>query len=398
MKRNLLIAGIFALTLITCIDPYVLKLNKYESLLVVDGLITDESVPYTIKLSKTYQDKDVLPVMVTNAEVNVKDKNGNTSAFMEVAQGIYRSDPDHFIGKAGETYTLHIKTNDGLEYESTPCLMTPVPEIDSINFTPDKEFFDNGNTEETGIRIFVNTGNETGSCKYFRWKFEEVWKFKTLYPAAYEYHGGSQVSSVPVENQVCWKYRQSKEIIIHSTESQQTNRVNRQPLKFIAPARSDRLLQQYSILVKQYSLSEAEFEFWNNFKQVSESGGDIFEKQPFFIAGNIRCLNKGNEKILGYFQVSAVKQKRRYITKNDLRGIDLPYYRYPCNIVEVEFRSTPSLSNDQIYSLYTGMGYVFAYPMYHGLALIGMAFSTRECSDCSLTGDSRKPDFWVDLP
>ena len=118
MKRNLLIAGIFALTLITCIDPYVLKLNKYESLLVVDGLVTDENAPYTIKLSRTYQDKDALPVMVTNAEVNVKDNNGNISAFMEVAQGIYRSDPDHFIGKTGETYTLHIKTNDGLEYRS----------------------------------------------------------------------------------------------------------------------------------------------------------------------------------------------------------------------------------------------------------------------------------------
>ncbi|NOY36347.1 MAG: DUF4249 domain-containing protein [Chlorobi bacterium] len=396
MNRILLIAGIFFVTLTSCIDPYVLNLNDYESLLVVDGLITNEAAPYTIKLSRTFQDKDTLPVMVSKAVVTVMDKNGVVAAFREEAPGIYRSDPDLFVGETGNTYILHIKTVDGLEYESSPCYMSPVPDIDSIFFTPDNAFFDNGTKEETGIRIFINTGRNDDNCKYFRWEYEEVWKFKTSYPAAYQYLGGRQVISIPVKNHVCWEYRDSKDILIHSVVSQQTDQITGMPLKFIAPARSDRLTLQYSIRVKQYSLSKQEYEFWNNLKQVSEGGGDIFDRQPFSVTGNIRCLNRQDKKVLGYFSVSAAKQKRKYITRNDIKDLNLPNYRYPCTVVQVE--STPTQSIENIYNLYTGMGYVFAYPIYTGLSLTGMAFTTKECSDCSLNGDTIKPDFWVDMP
>ncbi len=72
MNRTILIAVLFILALTTCIDPYTLKLNDYESLLVIDGIITQEHVPYTIKLSRTFQDQDTVPDMVTHAEVRVR--------------------------------------------------------------------------------------------------------------------------------------------------------------------------------------------------------------------------------------------------------------------------------------------------------------------------------------
>jgi len=407
MNRNLLVASILFLTLNTCIDPYKLKLNDYESLLVVNGLITDESAGYTIKLSRTFQDKDTLPEMVVNAEVSVSDLNGNIATFPELEPGIYVSDPDQFVGKIGESYTLHIRTPNGLEYESTPCLMNGVPEIDRIYFSPDNEFFDDGTVEESGIRIYLDADNKISDCKYFRWEFDEAWKFKIPYPVGFLYLGNGNIMSIPVENYVCWKYRTSKEVLIHSTETQQTGQISRQPLKFIAPVRSDRLEQQYSILVKQYSLSKSEYEFWSNLKQVSEGGGDIFEKQPFSVTGNIKSLSRKDEKIVGYFQVSAMKQKRRYITREDLKDFDLPHFSYSCDVIMIgpidyidpEAPSPyPPPSFDYIYGVYTGMGYVFVYPLYNGLSLERMAFTTKTCSDCSLTGEPDRPDFWVDLP
>ena len=406
MNRIFLIFIFLVFALTTCIDPYILKLNEYESLLVVDGLISDESIPYTIKLSRTFQEQGTLPVMVSHAVVNVMDENGYNEIFYEQQPGIYRSNPASFTGRIGGTYTLNIKTADGLEYESEPCLLTEAPGIDSIYFSYDREFFNNGSEEEEGIRIFLDADNENSVCRYFRWEFDEVWKFSTPYPVAYKYLGGSSIASIPVENHICWKYGQSNDILIHSTEQQQTNQVSRQPLKFIASARSDRLRRQYSILVKQYSLSKSEYEFWHNLRQVTESGGDIFGKQPYSVIGNIRCVNRENEKILGYFQVSALKQKRRYITRTQLQDIDIPYYSYPCITIEngpIDYidpeapSPTPPPTFDEIYNRHIAMGYVFVYPLYNGLSLERLVFSTKVCSDCSQTGDPDKPDFWVDL-
>ncbi len=410
MYKILLTIGFLCLTLNTCIDPYVLNLEEYESLLVVEALITDEPVPYTIKLSRTFQNQDTLPDMVTHAEVSVKDDDGNIATFMEEEEGIYKSDPDLFTGKIDETYTLFIRTNDGLEYESNPCLMTRVPEIDSIYFGPGSEFFENGTIEEPGIQLYIDSRNETVNSKYFRWDYEEVWKFRVPYEIGYKYLGDEEVISIPVENYIGWKYRYSKDVFIHSIEQQQTNNIKKKALNFIASARSDRLRVQYSILVKQYSLSKSEYEFWKSIKQVSESGGDIFEKQPYFISGNIHSKNKINEKVLGYFQVSAVKQKRKYITYRDIVDFNLPIYQYPCDLIvdgPIDYEDPEGSQPDppptfqELYDKYTGMGYVFVYPQYSDSlpeSLERLAFTTRECSDSRATGDPEKPDFWVDLP
>jgi len=411
MKKIFLFFFILVLALTTCIDPYILNLDEYESLLVVDGLITDEPVPYTIKLSRTFQNEEALLVAVSSAKVSVQDENGNITVFQEKDPGIYRSDSINFTGRVGGTYTLNIKTNDGLEYESDPCLMTGVPEIDSIYFAFDRELINHGTEEEEGIRIYLDASNKNEVCKYFRWEFDEVWKFQILYPVEYKYLGGGKVEIKPViENQICWKYRKSNEIIIHSTESQQTGHISRQAIKFVASGKSDRLRRQYSIQVKQYSLSQSEYEFWNNLEQVSESGGDIFEKIPFSVIGNIHCKNREDEKVLGYFQVSAIKKRRDYITLSQLVDMDIPFYNYPCESIEygpydlygvnLPFPVPPEIY-DEVYNRNIRLGYVFVWPtdeIIHGNQTITkFVFTTKECADCSLTGDPNKPDFWVDI-
>lgn len=411
MKKIFLIFCILLLAFSTCIDPYILNLEEYESLLVVDGIITDEPVSYRIKLSRTFQNEEVLPVAVSNAEVSVQDENGGINVFQEKDPGIYRSDSTHFTGRVGGTYTLHIKTSDGLEYESDPCPMTGVPEIDSIYFAYDRELINNGTEEEEGIRIFLDASNKNEVCKYFRWEFEEVWKFQIPFPVGYKYLGGGKIEAIPMMgNHTCWKYRKSNDIIIHNTKSQQSGWVSRQALKFIASDKSDRLRKQYSIHVKQYSLSQSEYEFWNNLKQVSESGGDIFEKQPFSIIGNIHCINREDEQVLGYFQVSAVKKMRKYITIGQLTEMDIPFYQYPCSKIEYGPYDlygpnlpypVPPEYYDQVYNRFMNLGYVFIHAtdvIIHGnLPISQFVFTTPECSDCSLTGDPNKPDFWVDI-
>ncbi|MDO9579628.1 MAG: DUF4249 family protein [Bacteroidales bacterium] len=150
-----------------------------------------------------------------------------------------------FKGIVGKTYILHVVTHEGNEYESEPCLMQSVPEIDSLYFTKDQELVNNGTETLNGIRIFLDS-KEGDNNKYYRWDFEETWKFKVPTPKKSDYIDEDTFVPVDMVNEYCWKKRKSDEVIIHSAYSEQAERIEKQPVFFIATDKSDRLLMQFS--------------------------------------------------------------------------------------------------------------------------------------------------------
>ena len=393
-------------TLYTCIDPFNPNISGNASMLVVDGLITDANSSYSVILSRTVDKQDSYPAMISNATVFISDDTGKSSYLINHGNGLYKTDSIEFKGVEGRTYILHVQTGDGEEYESTPCTMKPGTDIDTIYFTRDNELISNGTENMEGIRIFLDSKRgETDS--YYRWDFEETWKFKIPNPKKYDYllKDSVIVPHSPV-NEYCWKYKKSDQILIHSVMSSEADSFKNIPLFFIASDKSDRLLIQYSILVRQHSISKKEYDFWNNIKQVNESGDDIFGRQPYPVDGNIHNINNPNEKVLGYFQVSSIREKRRYITFNETVGLNLPYYHYPCTRIEKSpldyprAPGVPPMTWAELYQMFcVTSDFYFVEPIYKSgdNELEKMAFTTPECADCGLTGTVTKPDFWTDL-
>ena len=249
------------------------------------------------------------PAMISGAEVIIRDLDGNSSTLHEKSNGIYKTDSLLFRGEIGNSYILYIKTPEGNEYESDPCIMYPVHPIDSIYFSKDEEIVNNGTETREGIRIFIDSESSDDS-KYLRWVYNEWWKIIVPDPKKYDYINDSTFREVKPLKHICWGNYRSDEIIIQSSESEQTNSVEKEPILFIDSENSNRLLIQYCIEIKQLSLSKTEYEFWDHMKQINESGGDIFEKQPFPIISNIHNINNPDEPVLGFFQVSAVSQNK----------------------------------------------------------------------------------------
>jgi hypothetical protein len=388
--------------LFTCIDPYSPKLKGYDSILVVDGLVTDENAAYTISLSRTIQDQNSVPVMVSDASVNLKDDAGNRFRLNYTGRGKYKTDSTIFKGIIGRSYTLHISTHEGNEYESAPCLLRAVPDIDSVYFAKDEEIVNNGTESQEGIRIYLDSKQGINN-EYYRWSFDETWKFKVPFPKKYNYIDSVTIVAVDKINEYCWKNRKSNEILISSVYTGQVQRIEKEPIFFIATDKSDRLMVEYSILVKQYSISKNEYDFWDNLKKVNESGADIFASQPFEIVSNIQNLNNTKERVLGYFQVSAVKQKRKYILFADMARLQLPFYHPDCVRIARGPQDYPKggYTFDDIYRGFPATaGYVFIEPIYKtggGMHLDRLVFTKLECADCELTGTTLKPDFWIDI-
>jgi hypothetical protein len=395
----------------TCIDPYSPNLSGYESILVVDGLITNSSSSSVVKLSTTMQNQNDLAPAVSDANVYITDDEGNSTTLINSGNGIFRTDSTVFRGVAGRTYVLHILLNNGSEYESAPCMMYPVPDIENVYYERDQQLINNGTKNLDGISIYLDS--KSGENQYFRWAFEETWKFRVPFPKRYNYFKVPDLPDNPIilpvadVKEFCWKSRKSQEILIGSVAPGTSGRIEKKPVFFIAPDQTDRLTIQYSILVSQYSISKTEYDFWNNLKQINETGSDIFARQPYSVSSNLHNTKDKGERVLGFFQVSAVSQMRKNITRADVENMVLPLYSSPCISYQLDphFFDTqcmcPPRTWDDVYDrMVILMHYALSEPIYDAnnyIVLSKLVFTTEDCANCELTGTSKEPAFWKEI-
>lgn len=390
---------ILIITLTTCIDPYDPKLEKYQSLLVVNAILTDGEESASVILTRTTITPVETPATVTGARVLVTDDLGNTTFLREESTGKYNTNSKSLRATAGRRYTLKIQTPDGKEYESDPGLLTSSGPVDTLYYLKSARKTEDGELQE-GIMIYIDS--EGGSeNRYFRWSYEEWWKFNIPYPVTHQYIDEDHIYPIPVKNVTCYKNRRSDEVLIQELVPGENPEFKKQAICFIPSDKSDRLLVQYFIEVAQYSVSEKEYEFWRQMKEINESGGDIFDRQPYQIMSNIHCVSNPEEMVLGYFHISGVSRKSIFIKGSDITALGLKSYTYPCDLVMKgpgDYLADKPMTFDRIYRSYIMLNYNFISPHYVFSDYYDrLIFADKYCSDCTMSGSPEKPDFWIDL-
>ena len=399
---KVIIILIIGFSLFTCIDPYVPQLKSFESRLVVDALLTDENISNYVRLSRTIESPDDVAA-VSGAEVIITDDIGNSTYLTERYPGDYRTDSLQFMGVAGRSYTLTIETSDGKRYESEKCMLYPVPEIDSLYYGRDEMFSDETGSFREGVTFYIDSHGENTSG-YYRWSYDEWWKFNAPDPKLFDYVNDSTILPVDEVKKTCWGHKRSDIIDLEITQPGEPMDFFMKPILFVASDESDRLLIQYCAEVRQMSLSKKEYEFWKLMAELNESGGDIFDKQPFQIFSNISNVNDPEEPVIGYFQVSGVQLQRKYLTFNEAAAMDLPMYSYECDRMEKGPIDYPPPGGgrgptfDEIYRMFLNSGYTFIKPLYNDAGnLLRLVFVLPHCAECTVNGSLQKPWFWEDL-
>src|SRR5664279_3888002 len=302
--KQIIIFLLILLILPGCIAKFIPAVNENKEVLVVQGLITDQPETDTIKLSKSIpfgRLSDASPV--TGSIVTISDDQGNRYSLLETKTGIYITDASSFRGVPGRFYTLHVSTRGdiNLNYESSPVEMMAVPAIDSLYY--DKVVVEQPFESFKGIdacQIYLDTHDPSNNCKYYRWDFSETWEVRLLFE---------------VPNQICWISDNSHYINIKRTAAFDEARITRLPINYITNV-TDRLRTKYSILVNQYSINEDEYNYWEKIQNVSVQVGGLYDVIPASIPSNIQCIENPEEKVLGYFSVSAKSSKRIFIQDN----------------------------------------------------------------------------------
>lgn len=370
MKRKYLILTIIAIALIAgCITQFIPETDESADLLVVEGLITDQNKKHSIKISKTLSlGKYVAPKPVKGAIVTITDGNYTTYTLKEYPSGTYTTDSTIFSARVGGTYTLKIITG-GRTYLSERMVMRPVPPIDSVFYEKvtitDAASF--GEREE-GCRIYLNTHDPEGRCFYYRWDYVETWSFSIPYQ---------------IPNYRCWITQPSDDIHIKNTSVYEQSKVTRYPLLYITNE-TDRLKEKYSILVRQYSLTQNEYNYWEKLQNVYQNVGGLYDVTPMAIPSNIFNQNNRDEIVLGYFSVSAVAEKRIFI-RDVFAGMPSLYNNCASDTIDGPRSVVIPGLNVNVWVIADHTGEI---PPYRVITY------SRECADCTTRGSSVKPSFW----
>ncbi|MEO0469078.1 MAG: DUF4249 family protein [Bacteroidota bacterium] len=128
--------SIFFLSLIflfstACEEVIELDLESTDSQLVIEGQITDQSLPATVSLSRSNGFYDTGDYQrVENASVNITDGKGNVFPLTEVAAGQYQS--TDIQGEVGENYQLQVEVAGEIVTGNSQLL--PSVQLETVSF------------------------------------------------------------------------------------------------------------------------------------------------------------------------------------------------------------------------------------------------------------------------
>jgi hypothetical protein len=382
-----------ALAMTGCTEQYAFKNTDFESALVVEGTITNEFKNQIVKLSQVYKLDETGPEFETGANVFVSDDQGNEYQF-EQKDTLYVS-INQFKAEPGRKYQLKIRTKEGKNYTSDEQILTTETKIDNVSATVETV------SGQRGVQINVNSYDPTNTSKYYRYEYAEtykiiapMWDFRQTTVLA----SGTSIFISPrtMETKTCYSTKNSEAIILNNTNSSSEDRVHF-PVRFISD-QNYIISHRYTIFVKQYVQNLAAYSYYKTLRDLSSSESILSPKQPGFFYGNIKSVENPSEKVIGFFEVSAVSSERIYFNYADLFPNEPlpPYYESNCEIQE--FKNCDDPENPECKGAIL-RSRIRSYTLVHFSAneasnLYYMVNSP--CGDCTTFSSNIVPPFWVD--
>jgi len=378
----------------SCVSPYYPNITKYESILVVDGMITNLTGPYNIKLSRTFKYDGHVGDFVTGANIKIIDNTGVEIQLKEIKTGEYSTVDTLFHGIPGRSYKLQIKIGDDLFESNYEVIKPPIP-IDKLNW----EYKAQDGDGPKRIQLLLDTHDPTNNTRYYGWEYIETWKFQVPVDV-----------SLKPEWKTCFQNNSSSFININSTIERNKDIIEKMDFLNINES-SNKLYIRYSILAKQYSFSEQTYKFIADLKNLNQNQGTLFDVTPYSIISNIKCINNKNIPVVGYFIVAGATEKRIFIDRSELPKTYNPTNGFnDCssyilfvdpNIKDYRLNQKYDSLSRQGYSIYDTLHVLTckeplppAGVQCTQVPAIQLFLAKSRCFNCTLTGESKIPNFW----
>ena len=380
---------LFCLTTIalSCVDEYTIPEEtaiEYETEIVIEGRILagEESVihlSYTTPINSEEETTDIL-----NAQVYVIGQNGYRS---EAAEFDIEDDCYVIDTRTLENNTIYAVevTVDGDTYQSDFQPLLTSPEIDEVTWREN----------ESSVSIYVTTLAEQTDSRHFMWSFEEDWEIHAevdmrgnydLIPI-YKKEHYPDLTKTRNPYLYCWMHDVSRHILLHSSANLSENQVKNVKLHEIG-IEDIRISYIYSILVKQWSLSDDAYRYFSTMKQYTEIDDGLFAPILSDFQGNIRCISNPDKRAHGYVLASNVTTKRIFIYEEDFKHMRSLYSEPFC---------LAKYDKDQPWGLDPVEEWLSPWVIMRNIRTqLDEVLYTWSCVDCRHTvgATKKRPDFW----
>jgi hypothetical protein len=373
---------ICCLLLITCLvrckqvyaPPAIKAANNY---LVVDGFINSGANGVTtFRLNRTRNLGDTITTGTPelNAQVSVVSSDGTTYPLIDTGNtGAYSS--NLLSLDIARQYSIAITTSDGRKYASdaVPCKQTPP--LDSVYWQQPSDF-----------TVFASTHDPTNNTRYYRYDYSETWEHDANLLSPWTVVNGMLAASDSSNQTVqCWSTAPSTNILIASSAALSQDVISGFAINSV-PNGDARINIGYSILVRQYALTEDAYNYWLLIQKTSQGLGTLFDLQPTQLVGNIRCITDFGEPVIGFISASSVQQQRIFVYETYLHNWQHNSPAFNCDTIEIGYNA----NHFPVYD-FPDTGYAPYY--FDGPTILVLA--PVFCLDCTrFGGTTKKPPFW----
>jgi len=298
MMKNIVIVTLLGLAFQSCIKSIAVDTRTEKPILVVEGSITTDTIPYRVRL--TYSGPFTSTTDITDEQlekdaiVTIEDDEGNATPMIYKDSGFYISTDPTYIGKVGRSYHVDILLKDGTRFISRPETIKPVPSIASVkgNFMMDFSI-----ELPTYMNVSIDAKDPAGEENYYQWKFYSLIARQTL---------GVPCGFLCIKFEYCYQVHIDNEIRVLSDQNINGNEIINQT---VGRAYIYTYINPY-VEIAQHSISREAYQFWTRYQDQLIRTGGILDPLPASIKGNIYNANDETDFALGYFSASSVFRKK----------------------------------------------------------------------------------------
>ena len=388
----LLLLAAFAAT--SCVYDFHPQIDGEGGYLIVEGNIIvgdqfDIATSWSWSLVDTTQSDEQQRILYTN-KMHVEASDGtryenqfNTWGSWWGVNGSPRGTFDLREADTSLQYRLVIENDLGTYVSSWAAPMSP-GQIDSLSYRISED--------KTTMSILVAAHSDDAPESYYRWSVAETWEYHADVQSYYKYiEEGGEGQLLPLEENeslyYCWLSGRRPEIMTGTTRGLTENRLADQLLYTIASS-DNRISILYRADVLQMRIPEEAYRYWQVMERNSNDVGGLFSPEPSELRGNVTCVERPEELVLGYVGVMSVAKQRLEINNYEARFYRQPYVPLP----PPDTLNTPA---DWRNAIMTGLAPVRELLDEETGRLIGYEWMPVRCVDCRFKGGTKnRPADW----
>jgi hypothetical protein len=337
MKKTYYLLFGLAMLLSGCVESITLKAPLKENITIIEGSVTNfnATAPLILKETSPTPTGGIDVNYVVAASVELIENGNKTIPYTEKEEGFYYL-PREFKGTLGSTYQLRFTKRNGDVFESSKDIMKAGGSISQISQkTEVTGLSDAKGNKKPAIYVYLDSPDPADTKDFYMWDYvvhEKQLTCKTCI-GGYYYRDPAPLGRCQNDQLLqrysnifdyicerdCWEVIRSSELVITSDVFYNGNTIKNQLIaKLPIYSVTDAL-----ITVNQYAINEQAYKFLDlSRKQGIETGG-LADTPPASLVGNVKCVNKPNENVSGYFVVAGAVQKTYWIKKDDVYKLGL---------------------------------------------------------------------------